>query len=199
MLTPCLVKLFRFCLSRSIFPSYWKYAYIQAVPKKGDRFNPSDYRTIALLSLLFKAFEIILGRKILKHLSVSYLFSDGLYGFRKGRSAGDLLAFLTNFWSTSLSRFGETFALDMLKAFDRVWHKSLLSKLPSFQFYPSFSFLISSSLSGRSTSAIVDGHSSTPKPINSGVPQGFVLSLTLFLLFVIVFFFHNQLFCAHLC
>jgi len=185
-LTPCLVKLFRLCLSTSTFPSCWKYAYIQPVPKKGDRSNPSNYRPIALLSCLSKTFETILNRKFLKHLSTFNLLSDRQYGFRKGRSTGDLLAFLTDSWSSSLRRFGETFAvaLDISKAFDRVWHKALLSKLPSYGFYPSLCTFISSFLSDRSISAIVDGHCSTPKTINSGVPQGSVLSPTLFLLFI---------------
>ncbi len=107
-------------------------------------------------------------------------------GFRKGRSTGDLLSLLTDSWSSSLSRFGETFsvALDISKAFNKVWHKSLLSKLPSFGFYPSLCSFISSFLSGRSISAVVDGHCSSPKPINSGVPQSSVLSPTLFFLFM---------------
>ncbi len=183
VLTPCLVKLFRLCLSTSNFPSCWKYAYIQPVPKKGDHSHSSKYRPIALLSCLSKASETILNRKILKHLSASNFLSDRQYGFRKGRSTGYLLAFLTNSWPSSLSRFGETFAiaLEMLKAYDKVWHKSLLSKLPSFSFYPFLCTFISSFLPGRPISAIVDYHCSTPKPINSGVPQGSALSLTLFL------------------
>ncbi len=182
LLTPCLVKLFRSFLLSSTFPSCWKYAFIQPVPKKSDRSNPSNYRPIALLSCLSKAFESILARKIQKHLSTSDLLSDRQYGFRKGRSIGDLLSLLTDSRSSSLSRFAETFsvALDISKAFDRVWHKSLHSKLHSFGFYPSLCSFISSFLSGRSISALVDGHCSSNKPINSGVPQASVLSPTLF-------------------
>ena len=120
VLAPCLVKLFRLCLSTSTFPSCWKFAHIQPVPKKGDRSNPSNYRPIALTSCLSKAFESILNRKILEHLSTHNLLSDHQYGFRKGRSTGDLLAFPNDSWSSSLRNFGETFsvALDISKAFD---------------------------------------------------------------------------------
>ena len=92
-------------------------------------------------------------------------------------------------WSSSFRDFGETFAvgLDISKAFDRVWHKSLISKLSSYRFYPYICTLISSFLSDRSIqsiAAVVDGHCSSPKPINSGVSQGSILSSTLFLLFI---------------
>ncbi len=39
----------------------WKYAHVQPVTKKGDRSNPSNWRPIALLSSLSKAFETILN------------------------------------------------------------------------------------------------------------------------------------------
>ncbi len=77
-----------------------------------------------------------------------------------------------------------TVALDISKAFDRIWNMFLLSKLPSFGFYPFLCSFISSLLSGRSISAVGDGHCSFPKPTNSGSPQGSVLSPTLFLLFI---------------
>ena len=127
VLAPCLVKLFRLCLSTSTYPSFWKYAYIQSVPKKGNRSNPSNYW---LWVILF--------------LGVSVKFCCCLR---------------------------------------HVWHKALIYKLPSFGLDPSLCSFISNFLSNRSI-AVVDGHYSSPKPINSGVPQGSVLSSPLFLLFI---------------
>ncbi len=122
VLTISLVKLFRLCLSTSTFPSCWEFSYVQPAPKKGDRSNPSSYCPIALPYCLSKAFESILNRKTQKHLSSSDLLYGPQYEFRKGRSIGYILSLLTDSWSSSLSRFCETFsvALDISKAFDRV-------------------------------------------------------------------------------
>ncbi len=185
-MTPCLVQLFRLCLSTSTFPSCWKYDYVQPVPRKADRSNPSNYRPIPLISWLSKASETILNRKFLKHLSSFNLLPHHQYESRKGRYTDDLLPFLTESWSSSLRRFVDTFpvALDIAKAFDRVWRKPLLSKLPSYDFYPALCSFLSSFLSGHSIAAVVDGHYSTSIHINSSVAQGSVLSPTLFLLFI---------------
>ena len=122
----------------------------------------------------------------MKHLESHHLLSDHQYGFRKARSTGDLLSYLTHTWSSSLRDFGESHvvALDISKAFDRVWHKALLAKLPFYGFTPSLCNLISSYLSNRFISVVVDGATSASFPISSGVPQGSVLSPTLVLLFI---------------
>ena len=74
--------------------------------------------------------------------------------------------------------------LDISKAFDRVWHKALLAKLPAYGFIPSFCKLISSFLSNCFISVVVDSPTSASFPVSSGVPQGSVLLPTLFLLFI---------------
>src|ERR1700755_420669 len=182
----CLGKLFHLCLFTSTFPFCWKRAPIQPVPKKGDPSQPSNYRPISLTSVLSKVSESILNRKIWKHLNSSNLISDCQNDFRKERSTDDFLSLLSDSLSSTLRGFGESFAvaLDISKAFDRVWHKALISKLPSFGIYPSLCDLLFNFLSGRSIAAVVDGHHSSYKSINSGVPQGSVLSPTLFLILI---------------
>ena len=53
------------------------------------------------------------------------------YGFRSSRSTGDLLTVVFDRIATALNRSGATLtaALDISKAFDRVWHAGLLHKL----------------------------------------------------------------------
>ena len=75
-------------------------------------------------------------------------------------------------------------SLDITKAFDRVWHKSLLAKLPMFGLHHTLIKWISSFLSDRSIAIRVDGYLSNPHSINSGVPQGSVISPVLFILFI---------------
>ena len=61
---------------------------------------------------------------------------------------------------------------------------ALLAKLPANGFTPSFRKLISSFLSNRFISVVIDDATSASFPVSSGVPQGSVLSPTLFLLFI---------------
>ena len=72
--------------------------------------------------------------------------------------------------------------LDFSKAFDRVWHEGLLSKLPSYGISGQLLTWLTNYLSNRSQYVVYRGSSSNTLPITAGVPQGSVLGPTLFLL-----------------
>ena len=185
-LAPVLCRLFRLLLISCTYPSSWKHALVQPVPKKGDRSNPSNYSPIALTSAVAKLFETLLNSHFIKHLESINLLSDHQFGFRKARSTGDHLSYLTHAWSSSLRNFRESFVVapDIPKAFERVCRKALLVKLPAYGFTPSFFKLVSSFLANRFISVVVDGVTSASFPVSSGVPTGSVLSPTLFLPFI---------------
>ena len=93
-LAPVLNKLFQLSYNLGIFPSSWKLAHVFPIPKKGDKSDPSNYRPIAITSLISKTMETIVTKQLLAFLETNNLLSDHQYGFRQARSTGDLLALL---------------------------------------------------------------------------------------------------------
>ena len=75
-------------------------------------------------------------------------------------------------------------ALDITKAFHRVWHAGLLNKLKSYGISGQIFDLISSFLSNRQLQVVLDGKSSQEYPVNPGVSQGSILGPTLFVLYI---------------
>ena len=75
-------------------------------------------------------------------------------------------------------------ALDISKTFNRVWNAGLLHKLRSYRISGQIFGLISSFLSIRQPRVVLDGKPSQEYPANAGVPQGSILSPTLFLLYI---------------
>ena len=74
--------------------------------------------------------------------------------------------------------------LDFSKAFDRVPHQRLLSKIEYYGVRGNTNRWIASFLRGRCQRVVVDGSSSGPSNVISGVPQGSVLGPLLFLLYI---------------
>ena len=75
-------------------------------------------------------------------------------------------------------------ALDISKAFGRVWHVGLLHKRKCYGISGQIFGRISSFLSNKQLRVVLDGKSSQEYPTNAGVPQGSILCPTRFLLYI---------------
>lgn len=182
-----LSRLFNMCLQESVFPDCWKVSSVVPVFKNsGEKSDPKNYRPISLLPVVSKLFERLINNRLVQHLEATNLFSDYQYGFRSARSTADLLTVITERVYRSLDKCGgaQAVALDISKAFDKVWHAGLLHKLASYGVSGKAHGIISSFLKRRKMNVVLDGKSSGDFSINAGVPQGSILGPTLFLLYI---------------
>ena len=175
------------CLKESCYTDCWKVSSVVLVFKNvGERSTAKKHCPVSLLSVVSKVFEKLVNNRIVDHLEKCGLFSDLQYGFRSSRSTADLLTVVSDRIARAFNRSGATLAvaLDICKAFDRVWHAGLLHKLRSYGISGQIFGLISSFLSSRQLRVILDGKSSPECSVNAGVPLGSILGSTLFLLHI---------------
>ena len=74
--------------------------------------------------------------------------------------------------------------LDISKAFDKVWHEGLLFKLRSMGISGELYNLLGNYLSDRFQRVILNGQTSSWRPVIAAVPQGSILGPFLFLVYI---------------
>ena len=177
-------------MSTGLFPARLKYSEIIPIHKKGDKTDMSNYRPISLLPIFSKVFEKIIYKRMISHLNAHNLLAQEQFGFRKNSST-TLAAYnlMENIYRALNNKYivGGIFC-DLSKAFDRVNHDILLSKMDFYGIEGVAQKLIRSYLRGRYQRVILYENGSKCcsewKEIQCGVPQGSVLGPVLFLLYV---------------
>ena len=124
------VELFNKCLKESRFPDCWKVSLVVVFQNVGERSTAKNYLPVSLLSVVSKVFEKLVNNRIVDHLEKCGLLFDLQYGFRSSQSTADLLTVVSHRIAMTFNRYEATraMALDIFKAFDRVWHAGLLQK-----------------------------------------------------------------------
>lgn len=184
VLTIPLLYLYNLSLSTGTFPTVWKTSFVTPISKGGDISSVTNYRPISLLSIIPKIFESIISKKITPLLS--QLVCEDQHGFLSGRST------TTNhliFHKLILDAFASRSQVDVIytdfsKAFDKVNHSILISKLHNIGIQDPFLSWISSYISNRKQIIKYKNYKSNPFVVTSGVPQGSHLAPLLFLLFI---------------
>ena len=157
-----------------------------SIKNVGKRSTAKNYRPVSLLSVVSKVFEKLINNRIIDHSEKCGLFSDFQYGFRSSRSTADLLTVVFDKIARTFNRSGASraVALDISKAFGRVWHAGFPHKLKSYGISGQIFGLISSFFSNRRFRVVQNGKSSQEYQVNAAVPQGSILGPTIFLLYI---------------
>ena len=119
-------------------------------------------------------------------LEAKNLISSTQTGYRTHRSTEDQLALLVQDIENGFQEKKKTLAVffDLTKAFDKVWKEGLLLKLLRAGVKSNMHRWVKHYLFGRTARVKVDGFHSKKVKLLEGVPQGGVLSPTLFLVYI---------------
>jgi hypothetical protein len=182
-----LTHLFNHCIRLSHFPKSWKGVKVITLQKPGkDPRFPQNVRPITLLSTTGKLFDKIILKIVQRHVEERDLLNTSQCGFRARHSTTLQCMRLVDHVTLNFNNNVSTAAvfLDIEKAFETTWHPGLFYKLSNLNFSASAIKLISSFLSNRKFRVWAEGEKSTPREMQAGMPQGSVLSPTLYSLYI---------------
>ena len=177
-----LTQIYTLALNTNIIPHTWKLANIIPIPKPNKSNNiGTSYRPISLLSTLAKTLE----KTILPYITDNIPHIPTQHGYKSNYSTNTALHNINNTIATGFNQKIPpartiTVALDMSKAFDTVNIHTLITKLTRTNIPNTITKFIANYIKGRKAYTTYRNTSSTQRQFKTGVPQGGVLSPTLF-------------------
>jgi hypothetical protein len=168
-------------------PIAWKEAKILTLPKPSEdsKFH-KKLCPISLLSTTGKLFEKVIIKSLQRQIEYRSLLNASHFGFHACHSTtlqctrpADHVTLIFNNKISMAPVF-----LNIEKAFDNTWHHGLLYKVSKLKFSTDLIELIGSFISERKFGVSVEGEMSSPRVMQAGMPQGAVLSPTLFNMYI---------------
>lgn len=165
-------------------PKSWKESIVVGILKEGkDTSLPSSYRPIALTSCLCKLFEKMINRRLIYFLEHNGILDSSQAGFRSGRCTTDALVAFESYVRDAFvhKQHCITIFFDLEKAYDTTWRYGILLDLCSFGVCGNMLNVIEDYLTHRTFRVRIGHVLSRVFTQENGVPQGGVLSCSLFI------------------
>ncbi len=144
-----------------------------------------NYRPISLLETPGKLFEKIIKGRLNAYLNDSNIIKDRQHGFRPNKGTTTARALTYEAIANALSEKHQVLVVlhDVAKAFDKVWHSGLKYKLLQLGMPSLLEKTLCTFLDSRIARISIGNELSNNINLLSGVPQGSVLSPTLYTLY----------------
>ena len=181
-----LLNIFNYIWTTGKFPDDWQYATIIPIPKPGkDPAKPNNYRPFALKSCPCKTLERMINKRHTWFLESNTHISRFQSGFRSDRSTTDNLVRLETFIRDAFIKKEHVVVclfvfFDLEKAYDTTWRYGILKDIHKLGLRGRRPTFIENFLADRAMQVRVGSSLSDYYDQEQGVPQGGVLSTTLF-------------------
>ena len=176
-----LTSMFKTALNKNIIPHTWKLANIVSIPKPNKDTNSISYRSISLLSVIAKTLE----KSLFPYITANIPNTPMQHGYKTQHSIVTALHTLNNTVAKGFSQMAPpartiTVALDMSIAFDTINIHTLIRKPQQTNIPGTIIKFIANYIKGRKAYTTYINHTSKQRQFKTGIPQGGVLSPTLF-------------------
>lgn len=178
-----LLEIFNKCWNEGKFSDLWRSAIVIPIKKPGANENTASvHRGISLLSCTGKVMERLANKRLNYILESRKLISINQSGFRKFRSTADNLVVLEHNIMEGFAKTESTIAIffDLEKAYDTTSRQLIRRELISKGIKGKMLKYLLNFMESRRFKVSINGTISKERFLETGLPQGSVLSCTLF-------------------
>ena len=171
---PFLTALFNMIRNTAIYPQIWTEAYISQLYKKGAKTDPSNYRGIAVSSVVGKVFSSIMNNKLFDFMCKTGLDHEYQGAFKKGSRTTDFILTLETVRKWQLKEGKALFSMyyDLRKAYDTIPRRKLLIHLRNKGLHGKFYKVLEKMLLDTRYRLKISSFVSDPFPAPRGLKQG---------------------------